>query len=48
VDLVLRNVADAGQTSNTTGVILKTLFDTYGVLPPYLIKAIDAYVPQQP
>jgi len=48
VDLVLRNVADAGQTSNTSGVILKTLFDTYGVLPPYLIKAIDAYIPQQP
>jgi len=48
IDLVLRNVADAGQTENTDGVILKSLFDKYGVLPPYLIKAIDAYVPQQP
>jgi pilus assembly protein CpaB len=48
IDLVLRNTADAGQTETTDGVILKTLFDKYGVLPPYLIKAIDAYVPNQP
>ena len=48
IDLVLRNVADAGQTETTDGVILKSLFDKYGVLPPYLIKAIDAYTPNQP
>jgi pilus assembly protein CpaB len=48
IDLVLRAPADAGTTATTDGVILKTLFDKYGVLPPFLIKAIDAYVPQQP
>jgi pilus assembly protein CpaB len=48
IDLVLRAPGDAGQTAVTEGVILKTLFDKYGVLPPYLIRAIDAYVPQQP
>jgi pilus assembly protein CpaB len=48
IDLVLRAPADAGTTATTSGVILKTLFDKYGVLPPFLIKAIDAYVPAQP
>ncbi|MBI3751618.1 MAG: Flp pilus assembly protein CpaB [Chloroflexi bacterium] len=48
IDLVLRAPADAGTTATTDGVILKSLFDKYGVLPPYLIKAIDAYIPQQP
>ena len=48
IDLVLRAPADAGTTATTDGVILKTLFDKYGVLPPFLIKAIDAYVPAQP
>jgi pilus assembly protein CpaB len=48
IDLVLRAPADAGTTATTDGVILKTLFDKYGVLPPYLIRAIDIYVPQQP
>jgi pilus assembly protein CpaB len=48
IDLVLRAAADEGTTANTDGVILKTLFDKYGVLPPFLIKAIDAYVPAQP
>jgi pilus assembly protein CpaB len=48
VDLILRSPADAGTTAATDGVILKTMFETYGVLPPFLIRAIDAYVPQQP
>jgi pilus assembly protein CpaB len=48
IDLVLRAPSDAGQTAVTDGVILKSMFDKYGVLPPYLIRAIDAYVPQQP
>jgi Flp pilus assembly protein CpaB len=48
IDLILRSPADAGTTASTDGVILKTMFETYGVLPPYLIRAIDAYVPQQP
>lgn len=48
IDLVLRAPADEGTTATTDGVILKTLFDKYGVVPPYLIKAIDAYIPQQP
>jgi Flp pilus assembly protein CpaB len=37
IDLVLRAPADAGLTAVTTGVILKTLVDTYGVLPPQLV-----------
>lgn len=48
IDLILRSPADAGTTASTDGVILKSMFETYGVLPPYLIRAIDAYVPQQP
>jgi pilus assembly protein CpaB len=48
IDLVLRAPADAGTTATTDGVILKIMFDKYGVLPPFLIKAIDAYIPQQP
>jgi len=48
IDLVLRSPSDEGTTAKTDGVILKSMFETYGVLPPYLIKAIDAYVPQQP
>ena len=48
IDLVLRAPADAGTTATTDGVILKSMFDKYGVLPPFLIKAIDAYIPQQP
>jgi Flp pilus assembly protein CpaB len=48
IDLVLRSPDDKGTTASTDGVILKTMFDKYGVLPPFLIKAIDAYVPQQP
>ena len=37
IDLVLRSPADAGLTGETTGVILKTLVETYGVLPPELV-----------
>jgi Flp pilus assembly protein CpaB len=48
IDLILRSPGDAGTTASTDGVVLKTMFDTYGVLPPYLIKQIDAYVPDQP
>jgi len=49
IDLLLRSAADASAPPITTGgVDLKTMFDKYGVLPPYLIKAIDAYIPQQP
>lgn len=48
IDLILRSPVDAGLTAATDGVILKTMFETYGVLPPYLVKAIDAYVPDQP
>ncbi len=49
INLVLRSAADASAPpSTTTGVILKTMFTTYGVLPPYLIKAINVDIPQQP
>jgi Flp pilus assembly protein CpaB len=48
VDLVLRSPADEGTTEATDGVILKTMFQKYGVLPPYLVKAFQVFVPQQP
>lgn len=38
LDAILRSPADAGQTAETTGVILKTLVETYGVLPPELVQ----------
>jgi Flp pilus assembly protein CpaB len=38
LDALLRSPADAGQTIETTGVILKTLVDTYGVLPPEIVQ----------
>ena len=38
LDALLRSPADAGQTADTTGVILKTLVDNYGVLPPEIVQ----------
>jgi Flp pilus assembly protein CpaB len=38
LDVILRSAADAGQTVETTGVILKTLVDLYGVLPPEIVQ----------
>ena len=38
LDAILRSPADAGQTVETTGVILKTLVDTYGILPPEIVQ----------
>ena len=38
LDVILRSPLDAGVTAETTGVILKTLVDLYGVLPPELIQ----------
>jgi Flp pilus assembly protein CpaB len=38
LDAILRPASDAGQTVDTTGVILKTLVDTYGVLPPEIVQ----------
>ena len=40
LDVVLRSKLDAGVTVTTDGVILKTLIDKYGVLPPQLIQAV--------
>jgi pilus assembly protein CpaB len=40
IDVVLRNPQDTTLTANTDGVILKSLVDKYGVLPPQLIQAI--------
>jgi Flp pilus assembly protein CpaB len=37
IDLILRSPEDAGIVETTEGVILKTLIDTYGVLPPEVI-----------
>lgn len=38
LDVILRAPGDAGQTAETTGVILKTLVDLYGILPPELVQ----------
>jgi Flp pilus assembly protein CpaB len=38
LDAILRPPSDAGQTVETTGVILKTLVDKYGVLPPEIVQ----------
>ncbi len=38
LDAILRPASDAGQTVDTTGVILKTLVDKYGVLPPEIVQ----------
>jgi len=38
LDAILRSPLDAGQTVETTGVILKTLVDTYGILPPEIVQ----------
>ena len=38
LDALLRPPADAGQTVETTGVILKTLVDDYGILPPEIVQ----------
>jgi pilus assembly protein CpaB len=38
LDVVLRSPLDSGVTETTDGVILKTLIDKYGVLPPELVQ----------
>ena len=38
LDAILRPPSDAGQTVETTGVILKTLVETYGILPPEIVQ----------
>jgi Flp pilus assembly protein CpaB len=38
LDAILRSPGDAGQTVETTGVILKTLVDKYGILPPEIVQ----------
>lgn len=38
LDVVLRSPLDAGVTVETTGVILKTLVDQYGILPPEIVQ----------
>lgn len=38
LDAILRSPTDAGQTAETTGVILKTLVDLYGILPPEIVQ----------
>lgn len=39
IDLVLRSPEDAGIVETTTGVILSTLIEEYGVLPPEVVIA---------
>src|SRR6185436_14228453 len=38
LDAILRPPADAGKTTETTGIILKTLVDQYGILPPEIVQ----------
>lgn len=38
LDAILRSPQDAGQTVETTGIILKTLVDEYGILPPEIVQ----------
>jgi pilus assembly protein CpaB len=38
LDVILRSPADAGLVAETTGVILKTLVDEYGILPPEIVQ----------
>lgn len=38
LDVVLRSPTDAGVTVETSGVILKTLVDKYGILPPEIVQ----------
>jgi pilus assembly protein CpaB len=38
LDVILRSPTDAGVTVDTSGVILKTLVDKYGVLPPEIVQ----------
>jgi Flp pilus assembly protein CpaB len=44
LDLVLRSAQDKGTTEATTGVVLRTILDTFGVLPPYPLINVDANV----
>jgi Flp pilus assembly protein CpaB len=37
LDMILRSPEDAGIVETTTGVILKTLIEEYGVLPPEVV-----------
>lgn len=38
LDVILRSPADAGVTVDTTGVILRTLVEDYGILPPEIVQ----------
>jgi Flp pilus assembly protein CpaB len=48
VDLVLRSPADKGVAEVTDGVILRAFLDTYGILPPYTLADLNAFIPTQP
>lgn len=38
LDAILRSPLDAGTTVETSGIILKSLVDTYGILPPEIVQ----------
>jgi hypothetical protein len=44
LDLVLRSPDDKGTTEATKGVVLRTILDTFGVLPPYPLTNVDVSV----
>jgi len=48
IDVVLRSPDDKGTTETTGGIILQTILDQYGVLPPYVQADINAFIPTQP
>jgi len=38
IDITLRSPADAGKTVETKGIVLKSLVDDYGILPPEIVQ----------
>ena len=45
IDLILRGAGDADGVV-TDGVVLRSLFDKYGVLPPFVLKSLDIFIPR--
>ena len=45
IDLILRGAGDTDSIA-TDGVVLRSLFDRYGVLPPYVLKSLDIFIPR--
>lgn len=48
IDLVLRSPEDKGITETTTGIVLRTILESYGVLPPYTEADVQAFIVNNP